>query len=163
MSSAPTANIYTILTHYALKQNNPLIHFNEFCEYMRRYSQRYLEQQEELIKYVGNSHEAVMKELLLLESDKKVAIINNTTEKKSIVVAGYFIEKLTERYRDIESNPAIPFPIKNKCHIIPQWVIAICIKRQDDLSNQKISCQFLVVHCDNKNGKPGIIGIGNHL
>lgn len=110
MSSAPTANIYTILTHYALKQNNPLIHFNEFCEYMRRYSQRYLEQQEELIKYVGNSHEAVMKELLLLESDKKVAIINNTTEKKSIVVAGYFIEKLTERYRDIESNPAIPFP-----------------------------------------------------
>ena len=110
MSSTPTANIYTILTHYALKQNNPLIHFNEFCEYMRRYSQRYLEQQEELIKYVGNSHEAVMKELLLLESDKKVAIINNTTEKKSIVVAGYFIEKLTERYRDIESNPAIPFP-----------------------------------------------------
>ena len=75
MSSTPTANIYTILTHYALKQNNPLIHFNEFCEYMRRYSQRYLEQQEELIKYVGNSHEAVMKELLLLESDKKVAII----------------------------------------------------------------------------------------
>ena len=30
MSSTPTANIYTILTHYALKQNNPLIHFNEF-------------------------------------------------------------------------------------------------------------------------------------
>lgn len=110
MSNTPTANISILLKHYAHKQNSPIVNFNEFCDYMRRYAQRYLEQQEELLKYVANSHDAVAKELVLLESDKKVLIINPNTEKKSIVVTAHFIEKFATRYREIESNPAIPFP-----------------------------------------------------
>lgn len=110
MSTTPSANLNTILKHYAQKQNSPVVNFNEFCEYIRRYSQKYLEQQEELLKYVGNAHDAVEKELVLLESDKKVALINEHSDKKSIVVAGYFIEKFAARYRELETNPAIPFP-----------------------------------------------------
>lgn len=110
MSTTPSANLNTILKHYAQKQNSPVVNFNEFCEYIRRYSQKYLEHQEELLKYVGNAHDAVEKELVLLESDKKVALINEHSDKKSIVVAGYFIEKFAARYRELETNPAIPFP-----------------------------------------------------
>ena len=110
MSTTPSANLNTILKHYAQKQNSPVVNFNEFCEYIRRYSQKYLEQQEELLKYVGNAHDAVEKELVLLESDKKVALINEHSDKKSIVVSGYFIEKCAARYRELETNPAIPFP-----------------------------------------------------
>lgn len=110
MNNAPTSNLNTILKHYAQKQNSPVVNFNEFCEYMRRYSQKYLEQQEELLKYVANSHDAVAKELVLLESDKKIALINEHTDKKSIVVTAHFIEKFSARYREIEANPAIPFP-----------------------------------------------------
>ena len=111
MSTTPTANIKTLLKHYAIKQNSPVINFNEFCDYMRRYAQRYLEEQEELLKYVANSHDAVTKELELLIPDKKVVILNPNTEKKSILVTAYFIENYTNRYKEIESNPAIPFPV----------------------------------------------------
>ncbi len=110
MNTMPSANLNTILKHYAIKQNSPLVHFNDFCDYMRRYSQKYLEQQEELIKYVANSHEAVAKELVFLESDKKVAVVNEHTDKKAIVVAGYFIDRFSTRYRELEANPVIPFP-----------------------------------------------------
>lgn len=120
MSNTPTANINTILKHYAIKQNSPIVNFNDFCEYMRRYSQRYLEEQEELLKYVANSHDAVAKELVLLESDKKVAIINPNTDKKSIAVTGYFIDKFASRYREIESNPAIPFPTISD---LPKYIV----------------------------------------
>ncbi len=111
MNTTPTANIKTLLKHYAIKQNSATVNFNEFCDYMRRYAQRYLEEQEELIKYVANSHDAVGKELELLTTDKKVVILNPNTDKKSIVVTAYFIEKFTSRYREIEVNPAIPFPV----------------------------------------------------
>ena len=111
MSTTPTANIKTLLKHYAIKQNSPVINFNEFCDYMRRYAQRHLEEQEELLKYVANSHDAVTKELELLIPDKKVVILNPNTEKKSILVTAYFIENYTNRYKEIEANPAIPFPV----------------------------------------------------
>ena len=111
MSTTTTANIQTLLKHYAIKQNSPVINFNEFCDYMRRYAQRHLEEQEELLKYVANSHDAVTKELELLIPDKKVVILNPNTEKKSILVTAYFIENYTNRYKEIESNPAIPFPV----------------------------------------------------
>lgn len=111
MSTTTTANIQTLLKHYAIKQNSPVINFNEFCDYMRRYAQRHLEEQEELLKYVANSHDAVTKELELLIPDKKVVILNPNTEKKSILVTAYFIENYTNRYKEIEANPAIPFPV----------------------------------------------------
>ena len=110
MSTMPTANILTLLKHYAIKQNSPVINFNEFCDYMRRYAQRHVEEQDELLKFVANSHDAVAKELELLIPDKKVIILNPNTEKKSILVIAYFIENYTNRYKEIESNPAIPFP-----------------------------------------------------
>ena len=110
MSTMPTANILTLLKHYAIKQNSPVINFNEFCDYMRRYAQRHVEEQDELLKFVANSHDAVAKELELLVPDKKVIILNPKTEKKSILVIAYFIENYTNRYKEIESNPAIPFP-----------------------------------------------------
>ena len=81
MSSTPTANIYTILTHYALKQNNPLIHFNEFCEYMRRYSQRYLEQQEELIKYVKTN--GAKRWMIVIKRDNLMDLIHRLYEVAS--------------------------------------------------------------------------------
>ena len=111
MSTTTTANIQILLKHYAIKQNSPVINFNEFCDYMRRYAQRHLEEQEELLKYVANSHDAVTKELELLIPDKKVVILNPNTEKKSILVTAYFIENYTNRYKEIEANPAIPFPV----------------------------------------------------
>ena len=111
MSTTPTANIQTLLKHYAIKQNSPVINFNEFCDYMRRYAQRHIEEQEDLLKYVANSHDAVEKELELLIPDKKIAILNPNTDKKAILVTAYFIETFTTRYKEIESNPAIPFPV----------------------------------------------------
>ena len=110
MSTTPTANINTLLKHYAIKQSSPTVDFNDFCDYMRRYAQRYLEEQEDLLKYVANAHDAVTKELELLVPDKKVVILNPNTDKQSILVTAYYIEKFTTRYKDLESNPAIPFP-----------------------------------------------------
>lgn len=133
MSTTPTANIKTLLKHYAIKQNSPVINFNEFCDYMRRYAQRHLEEQEELLKYVANSHDAVTKELELLIPDKKVVILNPNTEKKSILVTAYFIENYTNRYKEIETNPAIPFPVISD---LPKYLT-------QEIYDKKVSSEFI--------------------
>lgn len=133
MSTTPTANIKTLLKHYAIKQNSPVINFNEFCDYMRRYAQRHLEEQDELLKYVANSHDAVTKELELLIPDKKVVILNPNTEKKSILVTAYFIENYTNRYKEIESNPAIPFPVLSD---LPKYLT-------QEIYDKKLTSEFI--------------------
>ena len=133
MSTTPTSNMKTLLKHYAIKQNSPVINFNEFCDYMRRYAQRHLEEQEELLKYVANSHDAVTKELELLIPDKKVVILNQNTDKQSIFVTAYFIDKFTTRYKELSSNPAIPFPVLSD---LPKYLT-------QDIYEKKVAAEFL--------------------
>ncbi len=106
-----TTNLNSILNFFASKQNNALINYAEFCEYVKRYAQHHLEDQPELLPYITNLNESLHKELTKLTEEKKVIVILADTDRKAIVVISHLIDNYTKRYKEIENNQAIPFPM----------------------------------------------------
>ena len=45
-----TANLSSIIRHYAEKQKSPFIDLREFCGYVKKYAERHVEEQAELVK-----------------------------------------------------------------------------------------------------------------
>ena len=107
----PSANLKTLVKHYSSKKQSPVIGFAELCDYMHRYAQKYLEEQPDLMPYVQNTTEAVNKNLWPLVAERAIVIINDNTPKKAIIVAQYFIDKYTQSYADINTDPTLPFPM----------------------------------------------------
>ena len=106
-----TTNLNSILNFFASKQNNALINYAEFCEYVKRYAQHHLEEQPELLPYIANVNDTLHKELAKLTEERKVLVILADTDRKAIVVISHLIDYYTKRYKEIENNPAIPFPM----------------------------------------------------
>lgn len=105
-----TSNISTLLKYYATKQNSPFVPYKDFCDYIKRYAQHNVEEQADLVTYLGNPEPAIEKELIPLIESKQVAINDNNPAKKVIFVTGFFMTKYAERYKEIMANPSIPFP-----------------------------------------------------
>ena len=101
---AITSNISTLLKYYASKQNSPFVIYRDFCEYIKRYAQHNVEEQPDLVTYLGNPEPAIEKELVPLVESKLAAIIDTNPSKKIIFVTGFFITKFAERYKEIQSN-----------------------------------------------------------
>ncbi|HOS31082.1 MAG TPA: hypothetical protein PLR39_09745, partial [Treponemataceae bacterium] len=81
-----TTNLNSILNFFASKQNNALINYAEFCEYVKRYAQHHLEEQPELLPYIANVNDTLHKELAKLTEERKVLVILADTDRKAIVV-----------------------------------------------------------------------------
>lgn len=107
---AVTSNISVLLKYYATKQNSPFVIYKDFCDYVKRYAQHNVEELPALVTFLGNPENAIEKELIPLVETKQVAIIEQDPTKKQIFVTGFFNAKFAERYKEIQSNPAIPFP-----------------------------------------------------
>lgn len=106
-----TKNLHSILIFFASKQNNGVINYAEFCEYLKRYAQHHLEAHPDLLPYVANVSDALTKELLKLTDEKKALLVLADTDRKAIVVTSFFIDSFTKRYKEIDNNQAIPFPL----------------------------------------------------
>ncbi len=107
---ATTANILVLLKFYSSRQKTALIEYNEFCEYLKRYSEHHLEEQPALVCYLEDPVPALQAELDKLIDAHQILIISGQNNKQAIVVIPYFIEKFAERYREIQTNPSLPFP-----------------------------------------------------
>ena len=105
-----TANLSSIIRHYAEKQKSPFIDLREFCGYVKKYAERHVEEQAELVKYLGDSTGTVLAELKGLE-EKKLAILIDNNNKKMIVSISYFAVKFANRYKEMHKNETIPFPL----------------------------------------------------
>ena len=115
--------VYSLLRHFATKHNTPQINFAEFCEYIRRYAQHHLNENPDFVPYVSNACEALTKEISRLERQHKAFIIFPDTDKKAIVIVAYFVDLYTARFKEIENNISIPFPIESDLpKIIPSDV-----------------------------------------
>ena len=115
----PTANIKTLLKHYSSKKNTFLIGFAEFCDYMHRYAQKYVEDQIDLLPYVQNTQDAVNKNLEELILDKSILVLNPDNPKKAIVVVQFFIDKYAITYKNISNDPTLPFPMSTD---LPKYI-----------------------------------------
>ena len=107
---AATSNISVLLRFFATKQNSPFVIYKDFCDYIKRYAQHNVEELPELVSYLGNPEQAIEKELAPLIESKQICILDQDTAKKAIFVTGFFNSKFADRYKEIQSNAAIPFP-----------------------------------------------------
>ena len=60
---ATTSNLSSIIRYYAEKQKSPFIDLKEFCAYVKKYAEHHVEEQSELVKYLGDPSGTVVAEL----------------------------------------------------------------------------------------------------
>lgn len=104
-----SANLSQIIRFYSEKQNSPFIDFHEFCAYLKKYAEHHVEEQAELVKYLGDPSNTVMAELEGL-SNKRIATLVSHDKKKIIVSVTYFSIQYAKRFKEIVENETIPYP-----------------------------------------------------
>lgn len=107
---ATSANLSSIIRYYAEKQGSPFIDFREFCNYIKKYAEHHVEEQGELVKYLGDPTNTITAELQGLTEKRLVALLVNGN-KKTIVSITYFSTKFVNQYQEILKNDALPYPL----------------------------------------------------
>ncbi len=107
---AATSDLGVLLRFYASKQKSPFILYSAFIDYVKRYAAKNVEEQPELVPYLGDPTAQVEKTLEPLIQSKQIAIIDTNPAKKVIFVTGYFNSTFAERYKEIKNNATVPFP-----------------------------------------------------
>ena len=107
---ATTTSIIVLLKFFASRQKNAIVDYTDFCEYLKRYSEHHLEEQPTLACYLEDPVPALQIELDKLIESKLILLINTAADKQGIVVIPFYIERFSERYKDIAVNPSLPFP-----------------------------------------------------
>ncbi len=107
---ATTTSIIVLLKFFAGRQNSAAIDFNEFCDYLKRYSEHHLEEQPSLVTYLSDTANQLQKELDKLAETRQIVLLTPAPDKKVIVVIAYFTDKFATRYKEIKGTPQIPFP-----------------------------------------------------
>ncbi len=106
---ATTSNLSAIIRYYAEKQKSPFIDLKEFCAYVKKYAEHHVEEQSELVKYLGDPTGTLTAELQGLSEKHLVAIIT-ANNKKTIVSITFFSSKYANLYKDMMKNESIPYP-----------------------------------------------------
>ncbi len=106
---ATTSNLSAIIRYYAEKQKSPFIDLKEFCAYVKKYAEHHVEEQSELVKYLGDPTSTVTAELQGLSEKKLVAIIN-ANNKKTIVSITFLAAKYANVYKEMMKTESIPYP-----------------------------------------------------
>ena len=108
---AGNVSIGSLLRHFATKQQSAFVSFKDFLNYVKHYASRHLEEQANLIQYIEISDTMLLKEIEELSTKHEVSILNQNTGKVIIIVLTYYSVYFTNRYKEIQSNPSIPFPV----------------------------------------------------
>ncbi|MCQ2575102.1 MAG: hypothetical protein MJ162_00060 [Treponema sp.] len=108
---ATTSNLSSIIRYYAEKQNSPFIDLREFCTYVKKYAEHHVEDQAELVKYLGDPTATVEAELQGLQEKHLAAVIPNGN-KKLIISIPYFSAKFANQYKEITRNESLPYPLE---------------------------------------------------
>ena len=109
---ATSANLSSIIRYYAEKAKTPFIDFKEFCAYIKKYAEKHIEEEGELVKYLGDPTQTVSAELQGL-ADKHLVAITQQHNKKVIVCISYFSVKYAEKYKECLTRESVLFPLVN--------------------------------------------------
>ena len=104
-------SIYALLKSFASHQNGPAVPYTNFCEYVKKYAQKHVDDQPELTPFVTQPDENIQHELDILDSQKKILLHGDASDKRIIYVISYLVEKYNNRYTELQNNPAVPFPL----------------------------------------------------
>ena len=106
---ATSVNLSSILRNFATKQESPFVYIRDFCDYIKKYAAKNLEQQPNLVQYIEISESSLTKEFEELASKHEVYL---TTQggKPVVIVITYYSVLYANRFKDIISNITVPFP-----------------------------------------------------
>lgn len=145
---ATTSNLSSIIRFYAEKQKSPFIDLKEFCAYIKKYAEHHVEEQAELVKYLGDPTNTVTAELTGLEQKHLAAVIPNGN-KQMIVAITYFAVKYANQFKELLKNEAIPYPIEGE---LPKKFPTYAIEKKQAeqyiiqaLENQNLKSPFLYI------------------
>jgi len=108
--AAPT-ELTVLLRLYTGKQKSPTVIIQDFCEYLQKYARHYLQEAPELVMYLDDTANTVQRELEELEAKSKVFLSTDLKGKKLAFVPQYYIDRILQRFKEIEEKPEIPFPL----------------------------------------------------
>ncbi len=108
---ATSSNLSSIIRFYAEKQKSPFIDMREFCTWIKKYAEHHVEEQADLVKYLGDPTSTVTAELAGLEQKHLAAVIPNGN-KKMILSIAYFSLKYAMVYKELLKNESIPYPVE---------------------------------------------------
>ena len=142
---ATTSNLSSIIRYYSEKQKSPFIDFKEFCAYIKKYAEHHVEEQADLVKYLGDPTNTVAAELQGL-SEKHIAALITANNKKTIVAVTLFSIKFANKYAEILKNDSSLYPVISDLprqfplHILEKKVaeqyIAYLLENQNDTKSQ---------------------------
>ncbi|MBP5283337.1 MAG: hypothetical protein J6Y93_01555 [Treponema sp.] len=107
---ATTTSIIVLLKFFAGKQNSGAVDYNEFCDYLKKYSEHHLEEQPSLVVYLQDLAGSLKKELDKLTVSRQTLLLSKGADKQMIIVVPFYIEKFAHRYKEILLTPQLPFP-----------------------------------------------------
>lgn len=108
---AAPVELSVLLRLYTGKQKSPSVIVQDFCDYLQKYSRHYLQESPDLVMYLEDTVNTVLKMLEDLEHDGKVMLSSDSKGRKLVYVPQFFIDRIVQRYRDIDAKIDRPFPI----------------------------------------------------
>lgn len=107
---ATTSNLSSIIRYYSEKQKSPFIDLRDFCSYIKKYAEHHVEEQSELVKYLGDPASTLSAELQGLSEKHLVAVIN-ANNKKTIVSVSFFAMKYANQFKEMLKNDSVLYPV----------------------------------------------------
>ncbi len=101
---------HKLLNAYAQKIKNPIIDFDSFQVFVRRYADKKVASNQELDVYSSNTKTVLSADLEELASQGICLLDYQDVEIISVQYPTYLLKALDSIYKDIESDPTIPFP-----------------------------------------------------
>ena len=108
---ATPTELPVLLRLYTSKQNSPTVIIQDFCDYLQKYARHYIQEAPELVKYLDDTFNIVQHEIDVLEVSGKVIISIDAKNRKMVFVPQFFIDRMIQRFRDIDERPEVPFPL----------------------------------------------------
>lgn len=100
-----------LLRLYTGKQKSPSVIVQDFCDYLQKYSRHYLQEAPDLAVYLDDTIATVLKRLEELEQEGRVILSSDSKGRKLVYVPQYFIDRMVQRYKDIDMKIDRPYPL----------------------------------------------------
>lgn len=111
--AAPT-DLSVLLRLYSSKQNTPTLILQDFCEYLQKYARHYINEVPEMSMYLENTYAVVVEKLEKLADDSKIFLLTDLKGKRLIFVPQFYIDRILQRFKEIEERIEIPFPLSSE-------------------------------------------------
>lgn len=126
---ATSSNLSSIIRYYAEKSKSPFIDFKDFCAYVKKYAEHHVEDQAELVKYLGDPTSTINAELQGL-SDKHLVAMIQTQNKRIIVSLSFYAMMYAAQYKEILAKDNVLFPVISD---LPKQFPLDALERKDAL------------------------------